>query len=332
MGTNAEARPPETRLATIRSDEVEANPHNPRVIFDPEPMAILKESIEEVGILNPILAYLKKETDPRKPAIKYVILDGERRWLCARQIEDERRKRNEKLVEVPIPANIVPEPTTLQNILMMFHIHQVREPWEITPTALKLEVVLRHIGKKTPRQIANLTGLTTTRVRDCMTLLTFDKKYLDMSLREKPKRITGDFFIQMYPVLELIGANYPRLYRRFGRKRIVDSLIEKYEAGEITAVTEFRDFANLIRAKNIGARRPSQKKVEELITSPTSIKSAYKELAKEYWRAEKMRLTAERLLRSLDRLDVSKISRRAPLYASLRKLRITIDEILEDRK
>lgn len=322
-----------SRLATIRADEIERNPNNPRAIFDIEPMAILKKSIEEVGILNPILCYSKKEIDPSRPAIKYAILDGERRWLCAQEIENERKQRKEKIVEVPIPANIVPEPTTLQNILMMFNIHQVREPWEITPTALKLEVVLRYFRhKKSQKEIADLTGLTTARVRDCMTLLTFDKKYLDMSLRERPKRITGDFFIQMYPVLELIRTRYPELYKKLGRNGIIDNLVDKYEEGEITAVTEFRDFANLIKADKIGARPPPEKRVQDLVTTSRSIRAAYKEDAKEYWRAERARISTDRLIRRLDGLEPSKLSRKAPLFASLRKLRNAIDRILEHHK
>lgn len=47
----------EGTLAKIRAFEIDRNPHNPRILFDPLPMSALKKSIEEVGILNPILAY-----------------------------------------------------------------------------------------------------------------------------------------------------------------------------------------------------------------------------------------------------------------------------------
>jgi len=328
MSTNEPV--PQGRLATLRSNEIERNPHNPRILFDLEPMATLKKSIEEVGILVPIFAYRKRQIDPKHPDVKYVILDGERRWLCAQQIEKERTS------EVPIPANIIAEPSIIQNILMMFNIHGVREAWDITPTALKLEVVMRHFKGKTQKELAKLTGLTPARVRDCQILLTFDKKYLDMSLREKPRRITGDFFIQMYPVLDLVKDRYPAIYRKLGRNGVIDLFVEKYESGEIRAVTEFRDFANLIRAPDLGApRNIISNKVENLLTSPTppgSIRSTFKEEAKEYVKAERMRAMADRLARNLKDLDIDNLSKRSPLFSSLKELRDVLDSILDRGK
>lgn len=268
--------------------------------------------------------------DPKHPKIKYVILDGERRWLCAQQIEKERAEQGLKDEAVPIPANIVTEPTTLQNILMMFHIHEVREPWELTPTALKLEVVMREgrLKDKLPSEIAGLTGLAPKRVKDCLTLLKFSKNYLDMSLRDKGERITGDFFVEMYPVLELIKEHYPKLYKKYTREGIIDRFVEKYEAGELRAVTEFRAFANLIRAQDVGASS-SEKVVEALIATDESIQSTYKNEAEAYWKADKVRLRVDRLTRSLERLQLSDVNRRAPVFKSLRRLRSTLEKILE---
>lgn len=298
-------------------------------MFDPEPMGTLKKSIEEVGILVPIFVYRKREVDPKHPEVKYVILDGERRWLCAQAIETERRS------EIPIPANIIAEPSIIQNILMMFNIHGVREAWDITPTALKLEVVIRHFKRKSITELAKLTGLTPARVRDSQVLLSFDRKYLDMSLREKPRRITGDFFIQMYPVLDLVKNRYPAIYRKLGRNGIIDTFVEKYESGEIRAVTEFRDLANLIRAPDLGAS-PSvvRSKVENLLTSATrgSIRSTFKEEAEEYMRAERLRILADRLAKNLKALDIESLSKRSTLFTSLKELRDVVDSILEKRK
>jgi len=216
---------------------------------------------------------------------------------------------------------------------MMFNIHNVREAWELTPAALKLEVVMRYLKGKSIVELAKLTGLTKARVRDCRTLLSFDKKYLDMSLRERPRRITGDFFIQMHPVLELIKERYPEIYRTLGRNGIIDKFVEKYESGEIKAVTEFRDFANLIRSPDMGAAPAViERKVENLLTSPASIRSAFKEEAKEYVKAEKVRMAADRLTKNLKALDTQSLSKRSPIFPSLRALRDVLDKILEKRK
>jgi len=318
------------KLAVVRWNEIERNPHNPRILFDTEPMVTLKSSIESVGILNPILVYAKTKIDPRSPDVRYVLLDGERRWLCAQEIEKERKARNVKNLEVPIPANIIPEPTTIQNIMMMFNIHQVREPWELTPTALKLEVIIRILKNKSPKELSELTGLSTTRVRECQTLLTFGKKYLDLSLRPNPtKRITGDFFVQMYPVLELIEARNPSLYKRLGRNGIIDRMIEKYESNEIRAVTDFRNLAAIIKAEDFGASSKSVKRtVEDIVVGSDSIRTTFKQEFKSFSDAERVRVVVERLLPSISRLDVSNLKKSAPLFVSLRRLQKAIEEKL----
>ncbi|MCK4826449.1 ParB/RepB/Spo0J family partition protein, partial [bacterium] len=108
-----------SKLAWIPIEKIRRNPHNPRVLFDPEPLNVLRDSIKEVGILVPLLVYESIKTKD------YVILDGERRWRCAKELG------------LPdVPANVIEEPSTLNNILRMFNIHNVREPWELMPTAL----------------------------------------------------------------------------------------------------------------------------------------------------------------------------------------------------
>ena len=134
--------PRQIRVRKIGTDELEANPHNPRLLFDKRPLDILQESIQKVGILVPLTVYQDSKTK------KFVILDGQRRWICAQNIG---------LKEVPV--NEVQEPNEVQNIVTMFQIHKFREDWELMPTALKLEVLMDRLGEKGDRSLAELTGL-----------------------------------------------------------------------------------------------------------------------------------------------------------------------------
>jgi hypothetical protein len=139
----------------------------------------------------------------------------------------------------------------------------------------------------------------------------------------------------MYPVLDLVKDRYPAIYRKLGRNGVIDTFVEKYESGEIRAVTEFRDLANLIRAPDLGASsRVIRSKVENLLTSPTprSIRSTFKEEAKEYVKAERLRGLADRLAKNLKDLDVEGLSKRSPLFSSLKELRDVLDNILGKRK
>src|SRR6266849_9080247 len=96
----------------IPTDELEPNPHNPRRLFDEMPLQTLQTSIDKVGILVPLTVYFAKS---RKA---WVILDGQRRWICAKRLELK-----------TVTANEVAEPNTVQNIVTMFQIHKLREDW-----------------------------------------------------------------------------------------------------------------------------------------------------------------------------------------------------------
>src|SRR6202008_1160855 len=99
-------------------------------------------SIGRVGILVPLTVYKEKKTG------RYIILDGQRRWMCAQAL---------KLVTVPV--NEVEEPSLVQNIVTMFQIHKLRLDWELMPTALKLELLMKTVKDKSERRLAALTGL-----------------------------------------------------------------------------------------------------------------------------------------------------------------------------
>ena len=104
-------------VAHIPVASIGPNPHNPRRLFDEEPLRVLRESIEKLGILVPVTVY-QERGERRSTDTAYVLLDGERRWRCAQDLKLE-----------SVPAIVVGEPDDVQNILTMFHIHNLREGW-----------------------------------------------------------------------------------------------------------------------------------------------------------------------------------------------------------
>lgn len=66
------------RLEDVAVGDVRPNPHQPRVHFDEESLAELAASIQEIGVLQPILV---------RPAADgaYELIAGERRWRAARR-------------------------------------------------------------------------------------------------------------------------------------------------------------------------------------------------------------------------------------------------------
>jgi ParB/RepB/Spo0J family partition protein len=240
MATQARTTASAPKPKTVATKSLRPNPHNPRYLFDPVPMEILRESIERVGILVPITVY-KPKASP-----KLVILDGQRRWMCAQEIGLEH-----------VPINQVPEPTTAQNIVMMFQIHKLREDWELMPTALKLAVLMEELQEQRDKQIAELTGLDVAVVSRCKKLLWYPKKYQNMMLLGDPNsRMKADFFIELYPVL---NDSSVKKAAWFNRDRFIDRFLHKYLEGlsGFKAVTDFRKVKQYLTA----ARAANQEKL-----------------------------------------------------------------------
>ena len=68
---------PDTKFEMIPVADIERNPYQPRTIFDDQRLAELTASIQEVGVLQPILV--------RDVSGVYELVAGERRWLAARR-------------------------------------------------------------------------------------------------------------------------------------------------------------------------------------------------------------------------------------------------------
>ena len=77
VSTAAKAPTPDTRFEMVSVADIEPNRYQPRRVFDDESMAELTASIQEVGILQPLLL--------RKGGGGYQLVAGERRWRAARR-------------------------------------------------------------------------------------------------------------------------------------------------------------------------------------------------------------------------------------------------------
>jgi ParB/RepB/Spo0J family partition protein len=221
MADPATNAPETVGVKTIQTRQLHANPHNPRMLFDKAPLDTLRRSIEKVGILVPLTVYWSKSQR------NWVILDGQRRWMCAQDLGLK-----------TVPANQVAEPSLVQNIVTMFQIHKLREDWELMPTALKLQVLIEALKERRDKQLADLTGLDQAVVVRCKKLLSYPKKYQDMMLVPDPdQRIKADFFIELYPVLRDRNV---RAMGWFRPERFTAQMLQRYESGHLTAVTDFR--------------------------------------------------------------------------------------------
>jgi len=298
------------RVKTLDTKELAPNPHNPRYLFDKEPMGVLRESIRRVGILVPLTVYRDSKKD------HYVILDGQRRWMCAKDIGLK-----------TIPVNEVAEPTLVQNIVTMFQIHKLREDWELMPTALKVELLMRELEEKNDARLAELTGLDVAVITRCKKLLTYDRKFQDLMLDPDPeKRMKADFFIELYPITH---DREVKKFEWFKEKKFVPLMIEKYrhESKSIKSVTDFR----LVKQHLTHAKRANQtirfsKRLKQFAEEPAAPISILEiKTASVHAEANAIEKKVGALIDSVNALDIEQFYGEEALWNSLDKLSKTLD-------
>jgi ParB family transcriptional regulator, chromosome partitioning protein len=265
-------------VKSLQTEKLKPNPHNPRMLFDRADLHVLRESIERVGILVPLTVYREKSTGD------HVILDGQRRWMCAQDVGLK-----------TIPVNEVAEPTIVQNIVTMFQIHKLRKDWELMPTALKLEVLMRALREVKGTILAELTGLDEAVVVRCKKLLSYNKRYQDMMLDADPdKRVKADFFIELYAVR---NDRAVKKFPWFNKDKFTDDMLKKVEQKGIKAVTDFRIVKQYIN-NAVKAKKTStiSKRLEEFAAQPS--------LTPDHLKIQSAKVVAEakRVLKSVDTL------------------------------
>jgi len=240
--------PDDSPARTVPIKLLEVNPTNPRLIFDQQELDKLVESIKNRGILVPLNVYLNEKK-------KFVIIDGERRYRASLQLG---------IKDVPVLVNQKPQEEDY--VLDMFHIHHLLEPWELIPTAMKLEEVSKVQKKKTGKdpsetELSKLTGLTRSEIRRCRTVLSFPAEVQDRMLQEeaktkeekkligKEKLLTEDFFIEIDKnIIRPLRENNQKAYSELGEDEgIFQSVIHKREQGQIQNIVQFRPLAKYIR-------------------------------------------------------------------------------------
>jgi ParB/RepB/Spo0J family partition protein len=246
--------------ARLDPNSIRPNPLNPRRYFNEAALDILQTSIQEVGILVPLIVY----EDPDKGG-SFILLDGERRWTCALRLGID-----------SVPVNVIPPPSTLENILRMFNIHAVREEWPLVSIALSLRDVIGQSGEDREARLAELTGLTRGTVRRAKRLLALPLQELELIKRDaqldRERQVhREDLYLEISDAESAIRRYLPELEKRFPRDEIIRQFVRKREESHGTgfrAVTDFRAIPQLARAvdKGLVSRTRATNSLERLIT------------------------------------------------------------------
>lgn len=127
-------------------DSIEANPFQPRSVFDAARLAELSQSIRANGIIQPLIV--------RKVGEKYHLVAGERRWRAARLAG---------LAEVPVVVQNLSDAKVLEVALIENIQREDLNPIEIATAFEKLsgELGLSHeeIGQRTGKERSTITNM-----------------------------------------------------------------------------------------------------------------------------------------------------------------------------
>ena len=248
-------------LRHISPDDITENLDNPRLFFRPEEMATLLGSISRLGIKVPITVYHAGD--------KFVLIDGERRWRCAK-----------KLNLTNIPAIVQARPSPLENLLLMFNIHALREQWDYFTIANKLpDVIERFAAQNEGRdpneaELSELTGLSRGQIRRCNYLLDLPPKYKrmlteELSLPKGLQELSEDFFIEMEKALRTIEHRVPSALENKDRAR--GALIAKFRNDVIGNITDFRKLSKIATSiENVGVKHEEARRAIKQILTPNN--------------------------------------------------------------
>jgi ParB family chromosome partitioning protein len=286
------------RLEQIRVDKIQPNPDNPRLTFRQGELEGLQESIRRYGIQVPITVY--------KKGSQYFLIDGERRWRCA-----------SKLNLSTIPALVQHEPKPLENLLLMFNIHALREQWDLLTIALKLPTVVDLLERELNREpnegeLAAQTGLSRSVIRRCRLLMALPAEYKGMLLEElkKPKSkqtLSEDLFIEIERALKTVKRAMPDVVpdKNAARK----ALLRKYQSKVIESIVDIRKIGKIARSPKVGVDPDvARAALERVFTEPLyPITEAWNQTSADAYAERDVVSRIENLLAKLNELNIEEV-------------------------
>lgn len=255
-------------LTELAIGDVEANDSNPRLDFPKNELDRLAESIDLEGILVPVVVYPKGD--------KFILVDGERRFRCARDLGLE-----------TVPALVTAERSEHDVLLQMFNIHLIREPWKDVPTAIALGKLADSIDKDegeepSDSRLAEITGLSVERVRQLRYVITLPAEWQGYI---RTGKVPMNFFWELKRnVIDQLNNRRPDLMLELGEENVRSAFVQKRLDGVITDTVSLRKVSPIIRFAQQEADTTSQSPIDidqtirELVTDPAAgIDDAYED-------------------------------------------------------
>ena len=206
------------------------NVMNPRDNFVGPHMDRLRSSIAEMGILQPLLATKLNTSD------KLMIIDGERRWKCAVDLQLE-----------TVPVNVfTKEPSDDDKYRIMLHIHRNRVDWESWE---RIEVVQHMIMKfqdESDSKIANRLGMKSSNIKMARIVMSYPQ---DLRGSVQKSGFDPDFIIEMDK--NLIGLlEFKKIRDDYDKAKLCRIFLQKKQDRVMRKVLDVRKIKKLYELRN----------------------------------------------------------------------------------
>lgn len=297
----------DNRIEKISISEIEYNPHNPRKKFGQQEEDDLIESINLRGILVPIIV----SQVSRNGVKKYLVLDGQRRVQACK-----------KLGIQEIPAHIiVKELSFLENLSLMFHIHNVHEDWTDAAIVDSIEKIIKELKMNSQKltrddlnEIKKFTSLSDYKLKKYQDLLKYSDEILEQfqdAEADENSKLDLDLLSELRTPLNKIKRDFPNISRKYSEERIVNILINKKNSGVLESNKEIRKISKIIansKRKKI-RRKVVENKLEEFFSNEsTSIAQIYSETAEPFEQSKNILKLITKLKNDFNNLDLRKLT------------------------
>jgi len=284
---DAGARPNLKSLEDLEVAKIDRNPHNPRLHFTTDELDKLSQSVDEKGILVPVVVYPDGDG--------YRLIDGERRWLVAQTLGLK-----------TIPAVVTDPPAPRDNLLQMFNIHMVREAWLDMPTAWALRDLMKETGELSDRGLSDITGLSIERIRRLRHALDLPKDYQDYI---DDGSIPLNFFWELKEnVIDPLARRRPVLWDEFEEDEVLSAFVDKRLHGVISNVVALRNVRAIIATAEREADSPTEPSelddtLRQLVREPdATIEDAYQDTVEVTVETDKLERRTGNMVKSFTRL------------------------------
>ncbi len=210
-------------IENILLANIDPDPKQPRKNFIASELAELRESIKEKGILTPLIV----ESNYEKDNIHYLLIDGERRYRCAKELNLKN-----------IPVKIIKGPLSIEErTILRFHIQEQHKNWTIFDKAKAIYDFKKETGLSIV-EIAKKLNSNAPRIHNWLSIIDLTEESQEKVLS---KSISFSYLIHLVKITKDYLS-----FSDLSQKEIEEKLIAKIEANIFKTVLDFQRFSRLM--------------------------------------------------------------------------------------